>query len=44
MIELTYDDIITTGLLIIGWFWVIMTLEKDREEKRNSNPTRISGG
>jgi hypothetical protein len=43
MTEITYDNIILTGILITGLFWVIRTISKDRKRKRDENPTKVQG-
>ena len=43
MFEITYDDIILTGILITGLFWIVRTISKDRKRKRNENPPKVQG-
>lgn len=43
MFEITYDNIILTGMLITGLFWIVRTIGKDRKRKRNENPTKVQG-
>jgi hypothetical protein len=42
MIEITYDSFILMGILISGLFWIVRTVRKDKEDKKNSNRTKVS--